>query len=102
MNHIGTCRSQSPRENYSLLIIGVSNGDEDGGGVDGDPSGGTSPFRQGAGTETSVPRNLVFTMTAATDFFLRIATIFGFFSPGGINRRSGGVKGGPGGPHLCQ
>ena len=38
--------------------MGVSNGDEDGGGVDGDGSGGNSPSRQGAGTETSVPRNL--------------------------------------------
>jgi hypothetical protein len=26
--------------------------------TDGDGSGGTSPSRQGAGTETSVPRNL--------------------------------------------
>ena len=45
-------------ENYSLLIMGVSNGDEDGGGVDGDVSGGNSPSRQGAGTEISVPRIL--------------------------------------------
>ncbi len=30
--------------------------DGDGSGVDGDGSGGTSPSRQGAGTETSVPR----------------------------------------------
>ena len=38
--------------------MGVSNGDEDGGGVDGDGSEGNSPSRQGARTETSVPRNL--------------------------------------------
>jgi hypothetical protein len=44
-------------EKYSLLIMVVSNGDEDGGGVDGDGSGGNSPSRQGAGIETSVPRN---------------------------------------------
>jgi hypothetical protein len=51
--------------NYSLLIIGDSNVDGDGGEVDGDSgdgdgdgSGGTSPSRQGAGTETSVPQNL--------------------------------------------
>jgi hypothetical protein len=31
--------------------------DGDDGGVDGDGSGGTSPSRQGAGTETSVPQN---------------------------------------------
>ena len=55
MNHIATIDPAAPRENYSLLIIGVSKGDEDGGVVDGDPSGGTSPSRQGAGIETSVP-----------------------------------------------
>lgn len=49
--------------------MGVSNGDEDGGGVDGDGSGGTSPSRQGAGTETSVPRNLS-AMAAALQMFL--------------------------------
>jgi hypothetical protein len=31
------------RYNYSLLVIGDSNGDEDGGGVDGDGSEGNSP-----------------------------------------------------------
>jgi hypothetical protein len=55
MNHITTGRALSPEENYSLLIMGDRNGDEDGGGVDGDGSGGNSPSRQGAGTETSVP-----------------------------------------------
>jgi hypothetical protein len=47
--------------NYSLLVIGDNKVDGDGGEVDGDDgdgSGGTSPSRQGAGTETSVPRNL--------------------------------------------
>ena len=39
--------------------MGVSNGDEDGGGVDGDVSRGNSPSRQGAGTEISVPRSRV-------------------------------------------
>src|SRR3954451_14026388 len=28
--------------------------------------------------------------------------IFRVFHPGGLNRRSGGVGAGPGGPHLCQ
>jgi hypothetical protein len=37
--------------------MGDSNGDEDGGGVDGDGSEGNFLSRQGAGTETSVPRN---------------------------------------------
>jgi hypothetical protein len=67
MNHIATGRALSPGENYSLLIMGDINIEEDGGevdgdggggdGVDGDGSGGTSPSRQGAGTETSIPRN---------------------------------------------
>jgi hypothetical protein len=36
---------------------GEVDGDSGGGdGVDGDGSGGTSPSRQGAGTETSIPR----------------------------------------------
>jgi hypothetical protein len=46
--------------NYSLLIIGDSKVDGDGGEVDGDGgdgSGGTSASQQGARTETSVPRN---------------------------------------------
>jgi hypothetical protein len=67
VNHIATGRALGPGENYSLLIMGDSNIDGDGGevngdggggdGVDGDDSGGTSPSRQDAGTETSVPRN---------------------------------------------
>jgi hypothetical protein len=37
--------------------MGVSNSDEDGGGVDGDGFGGNSPSRQGTEIEISVPRN---------------------------------------------
>ena len=43
-------------KNYSLLIMGGSNGNDGGGGVDGDGSGGNSPSRQGAGTGPSDPR----------------------------------------------
>jgi hypothetical protein len=56
--------TSAPGMYYSLLIIGDSKVDGDGGEVDGDDgdgdgdgSGGTSPSRQGAETETSVPRN---------------------------------------------
>jgi hypothetical protein len=56
-------------ENYSLLIIGDSNGDGDGGGVDGDGSGGNTLSRKGAGTETSVPQNWS-SMAAALRNFL--------------------------------
>src|SRR3954466_12558503 len=34
--------------------------------------------------------------------FWDFLAIFRVFHPGGINRRSGGVGAGPGGPHLCQ
>jgi hypothetical protein len=68
MNHIATGRALSPGENYSLLIIGDSNVDGDGGEVDGDGSGGNSPSRQGAGTETFVPRNWSSTAAALRNF----------------------------------
>ena len=42
MDHMATVDPAAPGENYSLLIIGVSNGDGDGGGVDGDGSGAIS------------------------------------------------------------
>jgi hypothetical protein len=56
------------RENYSLLIMGDSNGDGDGSGVDGDGSGGNSPSRQGARTETSVPQNWCLMAAALRNF----------------------------------
>jgi hypothetical protein len=49
--------------------MGVSNGDEDGGGVDGDGFGGNSLSRQGAGREISVPQNIS-SMAAALQNFL--------------------------------
>ena len=48
--------------------MGVSNGDGDGGGVDGDGSGGNSPSRQGAETETFVPR-ILYAMVAVLQNF---------------------------------
>ena len=46
----------APMENYSLLIMGEGDGDEDGSGVDEDGSGGTSPSQQGARTEFLSPK----------------------------------------------
>ena len=43
MNHIATVEPSAPRENYSLLIMGVSEGVGDGGGVDGDGFRGQFP-----------------------------------------------------------
>ena len=57
-------------KNYSLLIMGGSNGDDGGGGVDGDGSGGNSPSRQGAETETSVPRIRVSDGGGALELFV--------------------------------
>jgi hypothetical protein len=45
--------------------------DGDGGGVDGGGSGGTSPSRQGAKTETSVPPKFVGGGGGAAELFLK-------------------------------
>ena len=42
-------------ENYSLLIMGEGDGDEDGSGGDENGFGGTSPSQQGARTELLSP-----------------------------------------------
>ena len=47
MNHIATVEPSAPRENYSLLIMGVSNGDGYGGEVDGDGLRGQFPAPAG-------------------------------------------------------
>jgi hypothetical protein len=54
--HIATSRALSLMGELLILIMGDSNNDEDGGGVDGDGSRGNSPSRPGAETETSVPK----------------------------------------------
>jgi hypothetical protein len=79
--------------------MGVSNGDEDGGGVDGDGSGGNSPSRQGAETETSIPRNWSSMAAALRTFSWMDAGPFRVFASEGIYRRKGDVRGHPGGPH---
>jgi hypothetical protein len=60
--------------------MGDSNIEEDGGevdgdgdGVDGDGSEGTSPSRQGAGTETYVTQNSSVAAAELRDFFWKIA-----------------------------
>ena len=76
--------------------MGSSNGDDGGGGVDGDGSGGTSPSRQGAGTEISVPRNLFWMAAELGVVFCKILRGLGF-SPWGkfmVQRAaSGGARG---------
>jgi hypothetical protein len=85
--------------NYSLLIIGDSNGDEDGGGVDGDGSEGNSPSWQGAGTETSVPRNWSSMVAMLQNFSWTKTGSFRVFTSEGIYRQKGDVRGWTRGPH---
>ena len=79
--------------------MGVSSGDEDGGGVDGDDSGGNSPSRRRAGTETSVPRNLSSMAAALRNSSWNMTCFFRVYASGGINRRRGNVGGAPRGPN---
>jgi hypothetical protein len=62
-------------------------------------SGGDSPLRQGA--EKSFWTLPIFGSTAAVDrdVFWKNDRVFRFFPSGGLYRRRGGVRGGPGGPH---
>jgi hypothetical protein len=79
--------------------MGDNNVDEDGGGVDGDGSGGNSLSRQGAGIETSVPRNRSSTAAALWNFSGRNADSFRVFASEDLYRRRGDVRGHQGGPH---
>jgi hypothetical protein len=99
MNHIATGRALSLGENYSLLIMVDSKGDGDGDGVDGDGSEGNSPSQQGAGTETSVPRNWSSMVAALWNFSWIDADSFRVFASEDFYRRNGDVRGWPGGPH---
>jgi hypothetical protein len=67
--------------------------------TDGDGSEGTSPSRQGAGTETSVPRNLSLMAAALRNCTGKNADCFRVFHPEASYRRKGDVRGGPGRPH---
>jgi hypothetical protein len=67
--------------------------------TDGDGSGGTSPSQQGAGTETSVPRNLSSMAAALRNCSGKNANCFRVFRPEALYRRRGGVMRRPGGSH---
>jgi len=68
--------------------------------IDGDGSGGTSPSRQGAGTETSVPRNSSAAVAELRNSFWKIADSLRVFRPEASYRRRGDVRGGPRPPHT--
>ena len=63
------------------------------------PSGGTSPLRQGAGTEILSPRSWL-RDGGGSGRFLWVSSIgIGFSDPGALYRRRGGAGGLTGGPH---
>jgi hypothetical protein len=67
--------------------------------TDRDGSGGTSPSWQGAGIETSVPRNSSVAAAELQNSFSKITDRFRVFRPEAFYRRKGGIRGGPGRPH---
>jgi hypothetical protein len=68
--------------------------------TDGDGSGSTSPSRQGAGTETSIPQNLSSTAVALRNCSGNFADSPRVFHPEALYRRRGIVRGLPGAPHT--
>jgi hypothetical protein len=67
--------------------------------TDGDGSGGTSPSRQGVGTETCVPRNSSAAVVELRNSFWKITDCFRVFRREASYRRRGDVRRRPGGPH---
>jgi hypothetical protein len=67
--------------------------------TDGDGSEGTSPSRQGAGTETSVPRNLSSMAAALWNYSGKNADCFRVFHRETFYRRRGVIRRRPGGSH---
>ena len=70
MNHIATGRALSLEGELLSPHHRSQQHDEDGGGVNGDGSGGNSPSRQGVETETFCPPNLVCDGGGATERFV--------------------------------
>jgi hypothetical protein len=68
--------------------------------TDGDGSRGTFPSRQGAATETSVPRNSSTAAAELRNCFWKIAESPRVFHPEASYRRRGDVRGGARLPHA--
>jgi hypothetical protein len=68
--------------------------------TDRDGSGGTSPSRQGVGTETSVPRNSSTAVAELQNCFWKIADSPRVFRPEALYRQRGVVRGQPRAPHT--
>jgi hypothetical protein len=69
--------------------------------TDGDGSGGTSLSRQGAGTETSVSRNLSVAAAELRNSFWKIVESPRVFRPEALYRRRGGAWRGTRCPHMA-
>jgi hypothetical protein len=67
--------------------------------TDGDGSGGTSPSRQGAGTETSVPQNSSAVVAELRNSSGNFTDSLRVFRPEASYRRRGIVRRRPGAPH---
>jgi hypothetical protein len=67
--------------------------------TDGDGSGGTSPSRQGAGIETSIPRNLSAVAAELRNYSGNFADSLRVFHPEASYRQRGIVRRRPGAPH---
>jgi hypothetical protein len=68
--------------------------------TNGDGSGGTSPSRQGAGTETSIPRNLLAAVAEMRNSSGNFTDPPRVFRPEALYRRRGVVRGLPGCSHT--
>jgi hypothetical protein len=68
--------------------------------TDGDGSGGTSPSRQGAEIETSIPRNSSAAAAELRNCFGNFTDSFRVFHPEASYRRRGVVRSGPRPPHT--
>jgi hypothetical protein len=68
--------------------------------TDGDGSGDTSPSRQGARIETSIPRNLASTAMVLWNYSGNFAHSLRVFCLEALYRRRGVVRSGPRPPHT--
>jgi hypothetical protein len=68
--------------------------------INGDGFGGTSPSRQGAGKDTSVPQNSSMAAAELRNCFCKIADSSRVFRPEASYRRMGVIRGLLGRPHT--
>ena len=102
LNHIATAKPSAPREDYSLLIMGVSNGGGDGGEVDGDGFRGQFPTPAGCRNRVLSPETWFHRRRRLRDFSWKMTQVLRVFPTRRIYGRRGGVGGGLGRQHACQ